>query len=72
MVLDYDSPTPVTAENIPGHFIYGINQSHIEHVISNGKLIVKSRAITTVDQEIILKESQKLALELWKRMRGEG
>ncbi|MEY1639947.1 amidohydrolase family protein [Tenuifilum osseticum] len=72
VVLDYDSPTPVTAENIPGHFIYGINQSHIEHVISNGKLIVKSRAITTVDQEIILKESQKLALELWKRMRGEG
>ncbi|HOK60816.1 MAG: amidohydrolase family protein [Tenuifilum sp.] len=72
VVLDYDSPTPVNAENIPGHFIYGINQSHIEHVISNGKLIVKSRAITTVDQEIILKESQKLALELWKRMRGEG
>ncbi len=70
VVLNYDSPTPVTAENILGHFIYGINQSHIEHVISNGKLIVKSRAITTLDQEIILKESQKLALVLWKRMRG--
>lgn len=70
LVLDYDSPTPVTSENILGHFIFGINQSHIEHVISNGKLIVKNKKITTVDQDVILKESRKLALELWKMMRG--
>ncbi|MEW5844943.1 MAG: amidohydrolase family protein [Bacteroidota bacterium] len=70
VVLNYDSPTPVTPENLAGHFVYGINQTHIEHLISNGKLILKNRKIITVDEEVILKESQKLALALWERMRG--
>lgn len=70
VVLNYDSPTPVTRENLTGHFVYGINQSHIEHLISNGKLILKNRKVITVDEEVIQKESQKLALALWKRMRG--
>lgn len=69
VVLNYDSPTPVTPENLTGHFIYGINQTHIEHLISNGKLILKNRKVITVDEEAILRESQKLALTLWKRMR---
>jgi putative selenium metabolism protein SsnA len=72
VVLDYDSPTPVTPENLAGHFVYGINQTHVEHLISNGKLILKNRKVVTVDEESILKESQVLALALWKRMRGEG
>jgi len=41
VVLDYDSPTPVTQENLAGHFVYGINQAHIQHVIANGRLILK-------------------------------
>lgn len=72
VILDYDSPTPVTPENLAGHFVYGINQTHIEHLISNGKLILKNRKVITVDEEVILKETQKLALALWERMRGEG
>ncbi|MGD9978452.1 MAG: amidohydrolase family protein [Bacteroidales bacterium] len=68
IVLDYDSPTPVTPENFLGHLFFGINSSHIRDVISNGKVIVKNRALTTVDEENILKESQKLAKSLWKCM----
>ncbi|MDI3527512.1 MAG: hypothetical protein PWR03_1695 [Tenuifilum sp.] len=68
IVLNYDSPTPVTKDNVTGHFIYGLNQSHIEHVISNGKLIVKNRKLVTVDEEVILKESSKLAVKLWDKM----
>lgn len=68
VVLDYDSPTPVTQQNIAGHFAFGINQSHIRDVIANGKLIVNNRKVTTVDEEIILNESKKLAKMLWDRM----
>ena len=68
VVLDYDSPTPVTQQNIAGHFAFGINQSHVRDVIANGKLIVNNRKVTTVDEEIILNESKKLAKMLWDRM----
>lgn len=70
VVLDYDSPTPVTKENLAGHFAYGINQSHIQHVIANGKLIVKNRALILIDEDIVLKESKKLARWLWDRMKN--
>lgn len=70
VVLDYDSPTPVTKENLAGHFAYGINQSHVQHVIANGKLIVKNRALILIDEDIVLKESKKLARWLWDRMKS--
>lgn len=70
VVLEYDSPTPVTKENLAGHFVYGINQRHIQHVIANGRLILKNRLLTLIDEEIVLKESQKLANWLWNRMQS--
>jgi len=68
VVLDYDSPTPVTQENLAAHFAYGINQTHVQHVIANGRLILKDRKLTIVDEEAILKKSQELALKLWQCM----
>lgn len=68
VVLDYDSPTEMNQNNFLGHFIYGINSNHIQHVISNGKLIVKDRQILTVNEEEILKTSRELSKKLWKKM----
>jgi cytosine/adenosine deaminase-related metal-dependent hydrolase len=68
VILDYDSPTPLTSENFFGHFIFGITSNHITDVISNGRLIVRDRKITTVDEAEILKESRQQAERLWSRM----
>lgn len=68
VVLDYDTPTPVTRENFPGHFIYGLTAEHVTDVISNGRLVVRNRKILTVDEEEILKESRIQAKRLWERM----
>jgi len=70
VVLDYPSPTPVTPDNFLGHFIFGIDSSHVRHVISGGELIVKDRIITKVNEAEILQQSQLLAGELWKKMAG--
>ena len=66
IVLDYDTPTPLTRENFFGHFLFGITSNHITDVISGGRLIVRDRKITTVDEQAILKESRKQAERLWK------
>jgi len=68
VVLDYNSPTPVTSNNYLGHLFFGINSTHIRDVISNGKIIVKDRKLTMVDEEILLNESKKLAKYLWECM----
>ncbi len=68
VVLDYDSPTEVSRENFPGHFVFGIQAAHIRDVIANGKLIVKNRKLQTIDQDSVFKESKKHAHRLWKKM----
>ncbi len=69
VVLDYDSPTPLTKTNFLGHFLFGIESRHITHVISNGKLILKNGEITTVNEAEILEESRLQAKRLWDKMR---
>jgi cytosine/adenosine deaminase-related metal-dependent hydrolase len=69
VVLDYKSPTPVKSENFTGHFVYGLQAADVQHVISNGKLILKDRHIETVDEEDVQAASKEQALWLWRRMR---
>ena len=68
IVLDYDSPTPLTENNFIGHFFFGFENRHITHSISNGKLIYADGKVLTVDEEAILKESAKAAMHLWDEM----
>ncbi len=69
IIFDYNPPTPVTVDNFPGHFIYGFRSSDIQHVISNGKLIVKDRKITTVNENEILEFSKEMAVRLWRKLK---
>ena len=68
VVLDYDSPTPLSSDNFLGHFLFGIESRHVSHVISQGRLIVEDGRIMTVDEKHILSESRNQATRLWKKM----
>ena len=68
VVLNYDSPTPLTKNNFLGHFLFGIESRHVTHVISNGKLILENGEITPVNEDDILKESRLQTQRLWDRM----
>jgi len=68
VVLDYPTPTPINQENFLGHFIYGLSSNHVQHVISNGKLIVKDKQIQTVNEQEILGFAKEQALRLWKKI----
>ncbi|PKP02663.1 MAG: amidohydrolase [Bacteroidetes bacterium HGW-Bacteroidetes-6] len=68
IVLDYDSPTPVTRNNFMGHFFFGLEGRHVLHTISNGKLIYSEGKILTIDEDVVLSESRQAALRLWEKM----
>jgi len=68
VVLDYPTPTPLTSENFLGHFIFGLTSNHVQHVISNGKLIVKDKKLLTMDEKKILEFTREQAISLWQRM----
>ncbi len=68
VVLDYDSPTEMNESNFLGHFIYGISSKNVQHVISNGQLIVKNQIVQTVDEADILRFTREQANRLWGKL----
>ena len=69
VVLDYDTPTPFSQGNFYGHFVFGLQSQHVQHVISQGKLVVENKKILTVDEDKILANAKIQAERLWAKMR---
>ncbi len=69
VVLDYDTPTPFNNDNFYGHFVFGIESQRVQHVISQGRLIVENRKILTVNEAKILADARIQAERLWTKMR---
>ena len=68
VVLDYDSPTPLTQDNALGHFFYGLDAGHVNTVISQGRVIVEDGRLTTCDEAEVLAFANEQAERLWKRL----
>jgi cytosine/adenosine deaminase-related metal-dependent hydrolase len=68
VVLDYDAPTEVTAENFAGHFVYGLDARHVESVIAQGRLIVENRKVVSVDEQEVLAHARDMGRKLWEKM----
>lgn len=69
VVLDYDTPTEMNSSNFYAHFLFGLNTTHVRHVISNGKLIVKNKTVQTVNEHEILRFTKEQANRLWDRLK---
>jgi cytosine/adenosine deaminase-related metal-dependent hydrolase len=68
VILDYDPPTDLTQDNFLGHFVYGIDARHVESVISQGRVLVEDRQITTVDEKEVLTQARAMGRKLWEKL----
>jgi len=68
VVLDYDPPTPLTAESLAGHVLFGLAARHVRDVVVNGEVVVRARKAVRVDAERIRARAREEAARLWKRM----
>ena len=69
VILDYQPPTPMTIENLAGHFLFGMNSSMVESVMIDGKWVVKNRVLIGFDVESVYEKSKKVAKKLWEKMK---
>lgn len=66
-ILDYTSPTPFVADNVPGHIAFGMNAGNVSSVIVEGKFVYEEREFP-FDVTPIYAEARKVAARLWKTM----
>ncbi len=68
VILDYQAPTPMNQNNFLGHFVFGLESSQVETVISSGQLIVEERKLVLASEEDIFGHAREMAEKLWQKL----
>lgn len=68
IVLDYDPPTPLTANNLAWHWMFAMTARNVESVLVHGDWVIRNREFCRVDEEKIRAEARVEAPRLWARM----
>jgi len=67
VLLDYRPYTPLTADNLPWQIIFGIDGAHVNTTIVGGRVLMRNRQLTTLDEERIAAQAREYAPKIWKR-----
>lgn len=67
-LLDYESPTPMTAENLVGHVGFGWGAHLVRSVIVAGRFVYRDRQVTNLDAAAAAERTRTAATALWKKL----
>ena len=70
IVTDYDPLTPMHAGNVNGHILFGMMGRNVVTTVANGKVLMKDRILTTVDEAKVWADCRQAAAELAKSING--
>jgi putative selenium metabolism protein SsnA len=65
--VDYEPPTPLSADNLPWHILFGFRDDMVTGTMAGGKFLMKDRQMLTLDETEIAAKARELATQLWKR-----
>ncbi len=68
VVLDYRPSTPFNEKTLAGHIIHGVGSQHVQHVMVDGKLLVRDRQLTRLDTRNLMRQVQRAALDIWAKL----
>ena len=66
ILVDYKPFTDLNSNNLPWHIVFGFRESMVTTTIVNGKILMKDRVLTTLDEEAITKEDKAISSRVWK------
>jgi putative selenium metabolism protein SsnA len=72
VVLDYDAPTRMGPEELPGHWVFGLSPARVRHVVVAGELVLKDGRPTRLDERELALEARRSARRLWERLETIG
>ena len=69
--VEYHAATPLTAENLPWHILFGFQGGMVTTTIVHGKILMKDRQLLTLDEAEIAAKAREAAVETWKRYNAQ-
>jgi cytosine/adenosine deaminase-related metal-dependent hydrolase len=68
VVLEYCPPTPVEADSLPAHYVFGMGAWNVRDVMVAGRWIVRDHVHELVDEIELARRCEQAARRLWARM----
>ena len=68
IVTDYNPLTPMTADNINGHTLFGMNGRSVVTTVCNGKVLMKNRELLNIDEAAVMAKCREQAKALADRI----
>jgi cytosine/adenosine deaminase-related metal-dependent hydrolase len=68
LILDYLPPTPLTAQNLAWHVIFGLGSRHVESVMVDGVWRVWARRPLSVNPSVVAEQAREAASAVWARL----
>ncbi len=65
--IDYLPATEMSEHNFAGHLVFGLSQSAVDTTIVGGRVLMKHKEFTVLDEEKIARRARKLSGALWNR-----
>ena len=56
--------------NINGHLVFGVTGHDVVTTVANGKVLMKDRRLTRIDEEKVMADCRQAAAELASRING--
>ena len=69
IIISYDPPTEINADNLFSHLILGLEDMRVTTTIVNGRVLMKDGHLLTVEEEKVRAEAEKMAARIWQKMR---
>jgi len=67
ILVDYRPFTPLNAGNLPWHILFGFESSMVTTTIVAGKMLMRDRALLTLDEGAIAAAARAHAPQVWER-----
>jgi cytosine/adenosine deaminase-related metal-dependent hydrolase len=68
LVADYFPPTPMRADNLFGHLLFGISNAPVDSLIVNGRYVLRDKQCVNLDERRIAQKAAASARALWERL----
>ena len=68
IIVASDPLTPINENNINGHLVFGVTGHDVVTTVANGKVLMKDRRLTQIDEAKVMADCRQAAAELADRI----
>ena len=68
VIMDYKPFTPFSHENVDGHMLFGMTGRQCQTTMINGRILMKDRVLTEIDEEAVNAHILESSKRLWGRL----